>query len=426
MAIFLTRSNLTRGDLKLFLSNNNGYAQDASSVKWTVYANDGRQVSGSKLDAIRRTTGQYYAPFFTDVPNGNYKIVWDVMQEWGGSVTHLTEFFFIVDPSSYSQCGPLSREAVPVHGEFTFLTGQALSVGDLPLYLKNSSGFLQNAYAVFFTILDVAGNIISCKAPAVQISLGTYFAPWFVNVCSGNYTILWEYMEYQHSPMQAKRMGFSVIDPPAPYAIVVPILCGSAYMEHCAFTAQSRPLLARILVAACDTYCPCEARPIYSEPCPSFVPQPSVPTGPCVPSSCCLEIPRTIHLVTGYLPVSGSFTNQANYNIPDCINQITFYIAYTRGAPGGYALLRLIWGNGTEETQQTLIDNCITVNNANSLQNLFLQDLESPIPPDGNQVNFMIEVRVPGGATTVRLIAAEGGVPGAPGTIGITLTASRD
>ncbi len=426
MAIFLTRSNLTRGDLKLFLSNNNGYAQDAASVKWTVYASDGRQVSGSKLDAIRKACGQYYAPFFTDVPNGNYKIVWDVLQDWGSHRVQFTEFFFVVDPSSYSQCGPLNREAVPVQGEFTFLSGQALSVGDLPLYLKNSSGFPQNAFAVFFTILDVGGYPIACKAPAQQAGLGVYFAPWFVSVCSGNYTILWEYMESEHSPMQAIRMGFSVIDPPAPYAVVVPIMCSSSFMNDCAYSG-TRPLLTRFLITSCDTYGACD-RPFNIEPCPTFVPQPSVPVGP-PPSpggSCCIEVPRSIHLAPQFLPPSGNFTNQAPYKIPDCINHITFYITYTRGAPGGYALLRILWGNGTEENQQTLLDTDITINNANSLQNLFLQDLEGPVPPNDNPVNFMIETRVPGGATTVRVIATEGGVPGGPGFIGITLTAARD
>jgi hypothetical protein len=83
-----------------------------------------------------------------------------------------------------------------------------------------------------------------------------------------------------------------------------------------------------------------------------------------------------------------------------------------------------MWGNGTEETQETLIDHDITISNQFSSQNMFLQELDGPVPPDNNPVNFMLEVGVPGGASTVRLIAAEAGVPGAPGTIGITLTAA--
>jgi hypothetical protein len=83
-----------------------------------------------------------------------------------------------------------------------------------------------------------------------------------------------------------------------------------------------------------------------------------------------------------------------------------------------------MWGNGTEEIQETLLDLDYATFNQYSIQNLSLQEFEGPIPPDNSPVNFMIEAGVPGGSTTVRLIATEGGVPGSPGTIGITLTAS--
>jgi hypothetical protein len=101
-------------------------------------------------------------------------------------------------------------------------------------------------------------------------------------------------------------------------------------------------------------------------------------------------------------------------------------VTYSRGAPGGYALLQLLWGNGTDEAQSTLIDNDITIEQPFSFQNTFLQDFEGPQPASDNPITFLIETSVPGGVTTVRLIATEGGAPGAPGTIGITLTASGD
>jgi hypothetical protein len=101
-------------------------------------------------------------------------------------------------------------------------------------------------------------------------------------------------------------------------------------------------------------------------------------------------------------------------------------VTYSYGAPGGYALLQLRWGNGTDEAQSTLIDLDFTPQQPFSLQNTYLQDLEGPIPASSAAITFMIEAVVPGGATTVRLVAAEGGVPGAPGTIGITLTASSE
>ncbi len=427
MAVFLTRNNLSSDDLRLFLSNSYGYAQDAASVKWTVYARDGKQVSGRSLPAIRKTTGQYYAPWFTNVPNGNYTVSWEVTQEFGGPTVTLTDFIFVVDPSSYQCNKPINKDAVPVPGQFTFLTGQALGPGDLPLYLKNNAGAPQNAFAVFFTIFDPAGNCVTARTSALSDGVGQYYAPFFVNLCSGNYVILWEWQSDQITPLKSTRMGFSVVDPPTPYSVVVPILCASSLFSfNCAHV--TRPIMTRVLLAQCEA--PCATRcgePFRHEPCSAFIPPPPMPPGPVNPQCPCdFEISRAIHLDKQFLPPSGNFTNQAPYVIPAGIRHVTFYITYTYGAPGGYALLRLIWGNGTEEAQQTLIDTDITIVQPNSLQNTLLQDLEGPIPSTTAPVSFMIEASVPGGATTVRLIAAEGGIPGAPGTIGITLTASTD
>jgi hypothetical protein len=85
-----------------------------------------------------------------------------------------------------------------------------------------------------------------------------------------------------------------------------------------------------------------------------------------------------------------------------------------------------MWGNGTEESQETLIDTNFEDQGSLSLQNLYLQDLEGPIPTDNNPISFLVEASVPGGATTVRLVAAEGGAIPTPGTIKIILTASSN
>jgi hypothetical protein len=130
-------------------------------------------------------------------------------------------------------------------------------------------------------------------------------------------------------------------------------------------------------------------------------------------------------LATQPLPAGGAFTNQPSYVIPSGVRHVTFYLSYTRGFVNGFPVLRLLWGNGVEETQETLVDSDITVlTPALSSQNMFLQDLDGPIPQDDNPVNFILYVTVPGGSKTVRLLVAEKGVPGAPGTIGIALTAS--
>jgi hypothetical protein len=127
------------------------------------------------------------------------------------------------------------------------------------------------------------------------------------------------------------------------------------------------------------------------------------------------------------LPAGGNYTNQNKFPIPTCIKKITFYITYTRGGVDGYAVFRLLWGNGTEEIQETILDCDIKQEPGDTVhvgQDLFSQDLFGPAPMDDNPISFVLYACVPGGATTVRLLAAEKGAKLTPGTIGITLTAS--
>jgi hypothetical protein len=398
MASFLVRQNLTRGDLRLFLSNLNGYAQNAFSVRWTVYAANGAQVSGKALPAIKARVGEYYAPWCTDVRNGSYRISWEVQEVSGCEIQHFCEGFFVVDPSSYIHCLPPSGNAIPAEGYGTFLTGSLLGRGDLPLYLKNGSGYPENAYVVFWTIIDAVGRAITSKSLASLAVTGEYYAQWPVMVGSGNYTILWEYQQDVDSPMQSAKMRFSVVCPAAPYVVMVLNNgCPSAPIRLC----------SGVIVVNCP-------------PIPYIPPPSPSPGGDC----CDFEIPRTIHIPNGALPPAGAYTVQPNYIIPKRIRHVTFYINYTRGFTGGFTSLRLMWGNGTEETQETLLNTEFTPNDPYSDQSLYLQDLDGPIPQNNSPVSFMIEAAVPGGATTVRLLASEGGVPGSPGTLGITLTAS--
>lgn len=407
MSSFLVNQNLSRGDLRLFLSNQNGYAQDAFSVKWTIYSASGKQSSGKSLPAIRARCGEYYAPWHTDVKNGSYQITWEVREISGGPVSQHSEGIFIVDPSSYIPGLPPSGDAVPVEGFSTFLTGQFLGPKDLPLYLKDDTGYPQDAYAVFWTVFDALGRVLVPKTYAVNHTIGEYYASWLVMVHSGNYTILWEYQEDQNSPVQSAKMNFSVICPAAPYVVLA--------VENC-FPCQ--PALAPVFAGSCGG--------IITVNCPPLPPLPPLPPMPPNDPCCGYEIPRATHLPSQVLPLSGAFTNQAHYIIPQRIRRVAFYVTYTRGAPGGFVSLRLMWGNGTEESQETLIDMNFDDQGTFSSQNLYLQDLEGPVPTDGNPVSFLVEASVPGGATTVRLVAAEGGVISTPGTIKIILTASSN
>ena len=91
---------------------------------------------------------------------------------------------------------------------------------------------------------------------------------------------------------------------------------------------------------------------------------------------------------------------------------------------GGRAALKLLWGNGVEEVQSTMVDEGFVDVNDTSFQNMLLSVYNGPAPIDDSFVLFQIEAVVPGGAKTVRLLAAEAGNPGSPGVAEITLTAS--
>lgn len=420
MVAFLARSDLSRGDLRLFLSNGEGYSQDAFRVRWTVYSAVGAAVSGRGLSAIRSAVGEYYAPWKVKAVNGNYRIEWEVETDPGSSLETFTEKFFVIEPSAY-QCCPtfVCDNGQPLPGGFAYLIGSQLGPGDLPLFLKNEDGFPFSAFAVFWTIFDSHGCPVTPRTVAVSAATGEYYAPWFVNALGGEYTIRWEFMQDADSPLEAAVMSFSVISPPA-------FICFAN--SSCSFISSDCSFCSPCIVpfSFFSKSCGGGFAPTCGTPCsPCNFSVPSVPMAPVTSQCCDFEIARVVHLSTQFLMAGGAFTNQPVYQIPAKIRMITFYISYTRGAAGGYPALRLLWGNGTEETQSTLINSdFITLSSLRSQQEMFLEDLKGPVPDSNDIIGFTIETTVPGGATTVRLLAAEGGVIGAPGTIGITLTAA--
>lgn len=216
MPAILVRNNLSKDDLKLFLINDLGYPQDAFEVRWTIKSHTGVMVSGSMLPAIRLKTGEYYAPWFSDVQNGNYSIIWSVQSESGLPFQEFVDQLFVVDPASYQCCpGPICKDGVPLPGRKTYLTGTQLGRGDLPLFLKNGDGVIIDAFAVFWTIFNQKDCPVSPRTAADHASIGEYFASWYIYVPFGDYYVLWEYMQDSSSPLQSVRMGFSILNPSA-------------------------------------------------------------------------------------------------------------------------------------------------------------------------------------------------------------------
>ncbi len=435
MTTFLTRSTLSRNDLRLFLTNENGYMQDAVSVRWTLYDKSGVKVSGRSLPAIKRSVGTYYAPLFADVPNGNYSVKWEIQPDFNSPVYERVEQVFIVDPSSYCPGGPINSQAIPISGRFTYLSGSTLGPGDLPLYLKDQNGYLRDAYAVFWTIFrpiqafdcnydpysklryglpchsgpkplvgpDCQEIPITPKTSAIHLGLGEYYASYFVCLPSGDYKIRWEYQETVDLPFQSFSYGFSVINPASPISIVEPL---------CKFPKQV-PCSLGSFVPYLTNNCACSPSGILPVPMPT----PS--------TNCCgFEISRIVHISPITLPAAGAFTNQTSFGIPTLTRNITFYITYARGFAGGFPTFKLLWGNGTEESQEALVDLEFNLSSPSASQPMYLQQLDGPAPSDNNPISYTLETSIPGGVKTVRLVASEKGVPGTPGTIGITLTAS--
>lgn len=138
--------------------------------------------------------------------------------------------------------------------------------------------------------------------------------------------------------------------------------------------------------------------------------------------------PRTIHLASATLASSSAYSSQAAYRLLDGFTRVTFYVTYTRSA--GIAACRpkfkILVGNGTDEGQIAAIDPTIDSSSAPlGRQSLYLGEILGPVPSSDAAITFPIQVELRGGETTVRLLAAEHGASGTPGTCAIALTSGK-
>jgi hypothetical protein len=417
MSCFFTGSCLSEDGLTLKLTNDLGYSKDAAVVDWTIFSIDGEPISGLNLPASKSKTGEYYAPWQAR-KSGDFVIKWNYKEDFGGLTITKSQNFFIVDPNNYVN-GFVIGNGAP-RGGGAFLTGQVLGRGDLPLYIKDEDGLPADAFSVCWTILNVVGRAVSSKNIANRYSLGEYFASFFVNQSTGNYSILWEYQETSTSPITSVKQDFCVVNPLAPCSFPVVICSCSVVTTPCA-PKPCPPSFLEVFDCQIPIFPPylttCASQTINTVPFPIC--------RPVVSSQCCpFEIERVVHLAPQILPIGNIFTNQSQYVIPTGVRTIAFYITYTRGAVGGFTVLRLFWGNGVEEVQSTLImENVNQITTALVSQDMFVDDFKGPVPTDNNSICFLLETTPPGGSKTVRLRAAEGS-SGTPGSISITLTAS--
>lgn len=445
MMTFLSQSDLPKGGLRLYLSNDLGQPQDAISVKWSVFSMvTGDCVSGRGLPAVKADTGQYYAPWFSDTKSGSYKVIWEIQDNWGQPSRSFEQPFFVVEYNDYALgVVGFQGDKAPAPGGLTFKTGSYLGPNDLFIVLRDENNIPCDAYAVTWYIQDSHGRAITQRAfGAPSVNVGCYYAPWVVSTSTGSFRIVWEYQRDRDSPLQSASQAFTVLGNVAPFMLVVdrghPPVIVTGYDKYCRQDARKLSG-APVAWGSSPVYCGTPGdvpviplslpttRPYPSRSggyiCSSVTPPVLVPTNPRSCSS--FEVTRQVHIQTGPLPDSGSFTTQNAFPIPTGIRKFAFYVTYSRGAERGYPVFRLLWGNGVEETPETVLDSDINPGGSPFVsQNLFVQDLYGPTPVSDDPVTFVLYASTPGGATTVRLIAAEKGVPATPGTIGITLTAS--
>jgi hypothetical protein len=367
-------------DLVLSLRNFDGLPQDAYQVFWTVYSKDGLPVSGSRVPASKVGTGRYRAVLGCGLSDGCYYVEWEYSGFPGSHPSHLRQEFFVLQSSGC--CSSVRCSGSAPASCSTFYCGQLLGPEDLVLSVTDDDGVPSQAFLVLFSIFGPCGEVVQQRTQALPSArLGQYYAPWIVSR-PGNMSIKWEWMTDSDSPMSSSCSCFS---------------------------ASNSDLSTREGSVPNFRNCP-----------PSPPPQLTVfkdCDGP--------VIPRTVVLVEQTLPAGGAFTSQSPFSIPPGIRQVSFYIKYAHGVSGGFPVVRLMWGNGTEETQSSIINGTFSsLGSAYASNQVRLNDLIGPTPSGDDPIFFMVESSVPGGSTTVRLLIAEGGVIGLPGVAEISLTGS--
>jgi hypothetical protein len=134
---------------------------------------------------------------------------------------------------------------------------------------------------------------------------------------------------------------------------------------------------------------------------------------------------RFSHRDSAALPGAGAYTTaQAWHTLEDqSVTEVTFYLTYTRGAAGGYPQFRVELGNGTESGVEQVIAESPTIVGAVATRSIYDEtlDVQALHPSDANAVTRPVTLQIPRGTKKIRLLAAEVGVVGTPGTCAITV-----
>jgi len=133
----------------------------------------------------------------------------------------------------------------------------------------------------------------------------------------------------------------------------------------------------------------------------------------------------TAHVASQALPAAGAFTSQALETIPDGAKQIIFWISFTRGSAASSARFRAEFSPDDANGYRTSVLNDASFYTAGQEGNIefYTESVEGPVPDSASATRYILAFKVPSGASSFRLLAAELGDTANPGTIAIDYVA---
>lgn len=132
-------------------------------------------------------------------------------------------------------------------------------------------------------------------------------------------------------------------------------------------------------------------------------------------------VERTTHLAAQALPAAGLFTNQAMQELPAGLSKLNLLVTYARGGAGGRPVFDIEWGtdvdtaSGHHELIRDLTQ--FVVSGATGRAPTYIDQIFGPTPQSDSTLKYVLQYDVPYGITKFRLIVAENGAVGTPGTI---------
>ena len=138
-----------------------------------------------------------------------------------------------------------------------------------------------------------------------------------------------------------------------------------------------------------------------------------------------------IYRASSALPAAGAYETGAVVRLSEYLTKANLLVTYTRGAGGGYMVMRPTWQHntaggslGTDYTYalDTTIVAAPTLTGQVGEVPLGTLVIKCPTPDGAGAVSFEVPLIVPGGAVGLRVDVAEAGAVGTPGTCRIDLS----